>query len=406
MQFYRDLKKRMSTLARNLTALSIMMMVCIGSVVTVMASTVEVTIVDNGEKTTVSMINPTEEGVVDTAVQYEKMEPVADGDEVFFDEETWTLTVRRQLNAAVTADGETRTVALHYGDTAASAVEKAGFTLGENDVLSMDESTVLKKDAELSITRYYYVNVTADGESHRLLVKEGDVASALKAASIELGEEDLVDTDLTGSVSEGQEITVSRVTYEEETKTETVDYTTKEVKSDSLYTGETKVQTEGVEGERTIVYRNKLIDCKVVETEEISNEVTREPVEKVVLVGTKTRPSGYASISADGTLIDHNGNKISYKRALTGRCTAYTGGGWTATGRPAQYGNIAVNPDVIPYGSKLYICSPDGSVVYGYATAADTGGFASMGYIMADLYFDTYAECANFGVRNMTIYIL
>ena len=215
MQFYRDLKKRMSTLARNLTALSIMMMVCIGSVVTVMASTVEVTIVDNGEKTTVSMINPTEEGVVDTAVQYEKMEPVADGDEVSFDEETWTLTVRRQLNAAVTADGETRTVALHYGDTAASAVEKAGFTLGENDVLSMDENTVLKKDAELSITRYYYVNVTADGESHRLLVKEGDVASALKAASIELGEEDLVDTDLTGSVSEGQEITVSRVTYEE-----------------------------------------------------------------------------------------------------------------------------------------------------------------------------------------------
>lgn len=104
MQFYRDLKKRMSTLARNLTALSIMMMVCIGSVVTVMASTVEVTIVDNGEKTTVSMINPTEEGVVDTAVQYEKMEPVVDGDEVSFDEETWTLTVRRQLNAAVTAD--------------------------------------------------------------------------------------------------------------------------------------------------------------------------------------------------------------------------------------------------------------------------------------------------------------
>ena len=137
------------------------------------------------------------------------------------------------------------------------------------------------------------------------------MASALKAASIELGEEDLVDTDLTGSVSEGQEITVSRVTYEEETKTEAVDYTTKEVKSDSLYTGETKVQTEGVEGERTIVYRNKLIDGKVVETEEISNEVTREPVEKVVLVGTKTRPSGYASISADGTLIDHNGNKIS-----------------------------------------------------------------------------------------------
>ena len=201
-------------------------------------------------------------------------------------------------------------------------------------------------------------------------------------------------------------VTVSRVTYEETQETEAVAYSTKEEKTDSLYEGETKVKTEGVEGERTIVYRNKMVNGKVVETEEISNEVTTEPVDKVVLVGTKKKPSGYASISSDGTLIDHNGNRVSYKKAFTGRCTAYTGGGWTATGRPAQYGNIAVNPDVIPYGSKLYICSPDGSVVYGYAIAADTGGFASKGYIMADLYFDTYEECANFGVRNMTIYVL
>ena len=180
----------------------------------------------------------------------------------------------------------------------------------------------------------------------------------------------------------------------------------KHVETEDLYKCGTKVQTQGVEGERTITYRNKLIDGEVVETTEISNEITKEPVQQVELIGTKARPVGYATISADGTLIDHNGNTVSYTKALTGRCTAYTGGGLTATGRPAQYGNIAVNPNVIPYGSKLYICSPDGSVVYGYATAADTGGFASQGYIMADLYYDTYQQCANFGVRNMTIYVL
>lgn len=399
-------KRNLNMMARNITALVVMMAICIGSVITVMAQTVEVTIVDNGEQTSVSMMDPSEESVLKTAVERQLVEPVDGDDQVVFNEEENTLTIRRGLTAEVAADGTTRTVKLYYGDTIAEAVEESGFTLGENDVLSVDADTILREDAEVSITRYYHVTLAHDGEEQTLLVKEGDVASALEAANLTLGKEDYTDVPLDQALTEGLVVTVSRVTYEETQETEAVAYSTKEEKTDSLYEGETKVKTEGVEGERTIVYRNKMVNGKVVETEEISNEVTTEPVDKVVLVGTKKKPSGYASISSDGTLIDHNGNRVSYKKAFTGRCTAYTGGGWTATGRPAQYGNIAVNPDVIPYGSKLYICSPDGSVVYGYAIAADTGGFASKGYIMADLYFDTYEECANFGVRNMTIYVL
>lgn len=399
-------KRNLNMMARNITALVVMMAICIGSVITVMAQTVEVTIVDNGEQTSVSMMDPSEESVLKTAVERQLVEPVDGDDQVVFNEEENTLTIRRGLTAEVAADGTTRTVKLYYGDTVAEAVEDSGFTLGENDVLSVDADTILREDAEVSITRYYHVTLAHDGEEQTLLVKEGDVASALEAANLTLGKEDYTDVPLDQALTEGLVVTVSRVTYEETQETEAVAYSTKEEKTDSLYEGETKVKTEGVKGERTIVYRNKMVNGKVVETEEISNEVTTEPVDKVVLVGTKKKSSGYASISSDGTLIDHNGNRVSYKKAFTGRCTAYTGGGWTATGRPAQYGNIAVNPDVIPYGSKLYICSPDGSVVYGYAIAADTGGFASKGYIMADLYFDTYEECANFGVRNMTIYVL
>lgn len=406
MHFKKLTKKKLNMVARNVAALSVMMMVCVGSVITVMAKTVEVTILDNDETTSISMMDPSKDAVLDTAIRYQRIDAVNDDDSVVFDSDSNTLTIRRGIDVTVTADGESRTVDMYYGDTVAQAVSKAGFVCGENDKLSMNSDEVLTENSEISLTRYYHVNVISDGETHKLLLQEGDVQSALDAASVTLGKEDSADAKLDAPLTEGMEIHISRVTYEEETQTESVDYAVKEVDSSSLYVGETKVQTKGVEGERTIVYRNKLVNGNVVDTEEISNEITKEPVDKVVLVGTKKRPSGYASISSDGTLVDHNGNQVSYKRALTGRCTAYTGGGWTATGRPAQYGNIAVNPDVIPYGSKLYICSPDGSTVYGYATAADTGGFASMGYIMADLYYDTYQECANFGVREMTIYVL
>ena len=60
---------------------------------------------------------------------------------------------------------------------------------------------------------------------------------------------------------------------------------------------------------------------------------------------------------------------------FTATAVAYSArpGAGTASGRKAIPGHIAVNPNVIPYGTKLYITTPDNKVVYGYAVAADTG---------------------------------
>jgi 3D (Asp-Asp-Asp) domain-containing protein len=52
----------------------------------------------------------------------------------------------------------------------------------------------------------------------------------------------------------------------------------------------------------------------------------------------------------------------------------------------------------------MYIESADGSFVYGYAVAGDTGGKIKGNRI--DLYMDTRSECLNFGVRNLKVYIL
>ena len=149
----------------------------------------------------------------------------------------------------------------------------------------------------------------------------------------------------------------------------------------------------------------------MVETEEISSTVVKEPVNEVLLVGTReveTAPSYGAASTSGGVLVEHEGNQIAYTAVYTGSATAYTApaGSFTATGRPAQYGNVAVNPDLIPYGSRLYICSPDGSYVYGYAVAADTGGALMSGSALVDVYFDTLSECYGFGRRTLSVYIL
>ena len=63
-----------------------------------------------------------------------------------------------------------------------------------------------------------------------------------------------------------------------------------------------------------------------------------------------------------------------------------------------------MDPRVIPYGTRMYIVSNDGEYVYGIASAEDCGG-GIKGH-KVDLYFNTSAECFQFGVRPCTIYIL
>ena len=133
-------------------------------------------------------------------------------------------------------------------------------------------------------------------------------------------------------------------------------------------------------------------------------KITKEPVDKVVLMGTK----GSNVSNPVGTFTDMNGNTVAYSSVVTGSGTAYTApaGSLTATGVTAYHGGVAVNPNIIPYGSKLYIVSTDGSFVYGYATAVDTGGALMSGTAIVDCFYNTYDECVSFGRRSVNVYIV
>ena len=67
-------------------------------------------------------------------------------------------------------------------------------------------------------------------------------------------------------------------------------------------------------------------------------------------------------------------------------------------------GTVAVDPSLIPYGTRMFIVSNDGLYVYGIGTAEDCGG-AIRGK-RVDLYYPTLSECYAFGRRDCTIYFL
>lgn len=338
-----------------------------------------------------------------------------------------TVTVKRQITADINVDDKTVTTHGYTGDTVGQLIENAGITLKDTDAVSPSASTQVWEDnTDVDVTEMKSVYVVDKNVARNYLVPAGTVAEAIASTDIQLGKNDYV-SDSKKAVTDGMVIAVNRVTYEKVEKTESVDFEVKEKETDTLYQGETEVQTEGQAGEKVVTYQQKLVNGEVVKTKKLDEKVTKEAQDKIVLVGTKVKETAEEQkpqqatettnsatnstttrpqTNSGNTFMDASGNTVSYRTMLSGTCTAYSGGGITATGVPAAVGVVAVNPNQIPYGTRLYITSPDGSYVYGYAVAGDTGGAMMAGQAMCDLYMNTEQECYNFGRRTMNIYIL
>ena len=74
------------------------------------------------------------------------------------------------------------------------------------------------------------------------------------------------------------------------------------------------------------------------------------------------------------------------------------------SGTVVKVGSVAVDPSVIPLGTRMYIVSNDGEYVYGISTAEDIG--AGVDGARVDLYMDTTEEAIQFGWRDCIVYIL
>lgn len=397
-----------SSTLKRVVALAIMIIITVSSVVTVAASTYNACIDYNGKTKTVQLLfsSKTEEILASAGIEVGANDLVERSTERTPSGEIY-IAVKSGYKVNVVCDHKVKTVIMHYGDIVAQAVTQAGVSLSDDDIVTPSLGTKITTDmGDIKIGRKYHVMITADGKTTTAVAAEGSVENALTQEGITLGSEDTVSVDKTAAITEDMIITVARVSYQEVTTTEAVAFKKTTQNSATLFKGNSKLQTAGKNGSQTVLTRQKYLDGKLIGSEVLNKTVVEQPVNQVTLVGTKPQPSAYAIVEANGTVTDQNGKPVSYKKKISGKCTAYSGGGTTSTGKAASFGLVAVDPKVIPYGSKLYICSPNGKTVYGYATAADTGGFVKQGRIIADLYYNTNSQCKSFGVRNMNIYVL
>jgi 3D (Asp-Asp-Asp) domain-containing protein len=235
------------------------------------------------------------------------------------------------------------------------------------------------------------VHILADGGEFEYVTTATNVASLLKQAGVEVGENDEIYPQRSKPIRENMRVRVVRVTKELITQKEPINFKTV-TRYDSSGKDGRKVSRKGENGEKEVVYAQISRDGVKSKTKAVSQKILKKPVNEVVVV---TRATFLASRSGE------------YMHSIEMIATAYDPGprscgpratGHTATGMHAGYGVAAVDPRFIRLGTKLYV---EG---YGFCVAADTGGAIKGNRI--DLCYDSYSEAIRFGRKRVTVYIL
>lgn len=307
-------------------------------------------------------------------------------------------------NVITIADAGCAPIQVKTEDTNVGKIlSKQGIVLNEGDVLNYALSDHVQSDATIKIYRAADVTLTYMGKTETYRTTKSTVAEVLSEKGIVVDDNDQVTPALESRISSGDAITV--VIYDHHTFAvqEDIAYNTIERENTDLAPGERRVVQAGskgiVEYEYDIWYENG---------REFSKEVIREtrlaePVDEII-------EHGQESVWELGVVPASKPSK--YRKVERYQATAYDASpmdngiwaGKTSTGMPLVYGVIAVDPRVIPYGTKMYIESVDGKYKYGYAIAGDCGGAIKGKKV--DLFFPDRNTCYQFGRRDVNIYFL
>ena len=275
--------------------------------------------------------------------------------------------------------------------------------LDETDYLGQELDHPLHDGMTVWLRLSVPISILADGQIYTLESQPITVQEALDRVGVELGPDDYTTLPLLQYIYTATDIEVRRVRMETVIENEPIEPLEVQQEFTYLAPGSTTVISEGRDGVRQVTYAVTYENDVEVSRRELDSVVLNEPGDRVIGVGPSTS-AVLAGVDADGTPTVHtatteDGATFYYTEQFVVETTAYTWtGNTTFTGTWPKQGTIAVDPDVIPLGTQVYI------VGYGFATAEDTGG-AIDGEIV-DLYMDTEEACIAWGRRDAVVYIL
>ena len=312
-------------------------------------------------------------------------------------------------NVYVINDGDTQTVHTSYASDPERVLTEAGFLLDDGDQYTTE---AVDGVSEITVQRAQNITVRCGDNTYEVFSFGETVQSLLDRLEIPYGDEYQLDHDLTDVTSDGMEISVDHVVCNTETYTEEIPYRTAICYDDTMAAGERKTLMTGVNGQIERVANVRYVNSQEQDRTVVQETVVQKTVDEVIVEGTGKNLHGKgtkAPLIGDGVIVTTDGKILKFSKSDEFKATAYTHTDsgcnmTTATGTTVRTGTVAVDPKIIPYGTKMFIITTDGKYIYGDSVAEDCGG-AIKGKRL-DLYFATEQECLSFGVRDCTVYFL
>ncbi len=301
-------------------------------------------------------------------------------------------------------DGEIIEV-VSYSKTVGELLETEGIELKEGGYINLPLSTKIKNNLDIIIKNPKNYTIDVRGKLLEFTSIENKVEDILKDQNIKLGEMDYTFPALDKVIGPNTTIELYRVVEVVEKHDIEIPFEEQVTMNKEVDRGVVTVLQEGKKGLRRSETKNKYINGVLDSSVVVKDEIISEPIPRIVEKGSREK---FVTTSRGDTrykkAITMNASAYDLSYASTGKRPGNKYYGITASGTKARPGVVAVDPRVIPLGTKLYIESLDGTKDYGFAVAEDTGGAIKGNKI--DLFFNTYSECISFGRRKVMVYIL
>ena len=307
----------------------------------------------------------------------------------------------------VVTDGDRVVTYTTFTEDPQEVLTQLGLSLNQNDTYT---TQAVEGAAAITVCRAQEITVHYHGQT-TLVTSFGETAGELLSRlGLDVTGEDVVSHGLEEETYDGMELRVDRPEILRQVYTAAIPHPVSRCSDPTLPVGTEAVLTPGTDGEMRCTAEITYLGGQEASRQVLSETVTRQPVAEIIAVGTGSAPTvSEKPVIADGRITLPTGEVLTYTRTDTVRATAYTHTDRgcdtvTATGTRVHRGTAAVDPRFIPYGTRMFIVSSDGSYVYGIAAAEDCGGDIKGDRM--DLYLPTHAQCTAFGRRVCTVYFL
>lgn len=282
------------------------------------------------------------------------------------------IEVRRAVPITIVEDGEAIETTTSR-PTVAQALREAGMIIGPGDSVLPDPQSGLEAGARVEVRHAKGLTVSLPNEHQVLYTLATTVGEALSAAGISIPDGAFIEPPAATTVRAGMAVRVVQLSAANSVETEYIESKTVYTPDPSLPPGESRT-VRGHDGVRVRRYDVSYVNGEEAGRTLLDETLDPEPLDTVVFYSVQRAADNAppAATSNTGSLRVY---ATWYSPASSGRSPSDPAYGRTATGAVVTYGIVAVDPDVIPLGTKMFIPG------YGYAVAADTGG-AVKGYVI------------------------